>query len=119
MACFTDRVGALTTDFFVNLLDMGTKSGQPVDGSEDEEYVGTDRATGERKVARHPHRPGVRFQLAMLRAQAEVYAEDGSEGQVRVRLHHGLEQGDERRPVRRELRQVSLILAANETKGPR
>lgn len=44
---FTSRPGALTTDFFVNLLDMGTVW-KPV--SEDEMlFEGRDRATGEMK----------------------------------------------------------------------
>ena len=74
---FTDRVGQLTTDFFTNLLDMGTKWA-PVDQSGDEEYVGTDRKTGAEKFR------GTRTDLifgsnSQLRAQAEVYAERGNE----------------------------------------
>ena len=74
---FTDRVGQLTPDFFTNLLDMGTKWA-PVDGSGDEEYVGTDRKTGAEKYR------GTRTDLifgsnSQLRAQAEVYAERGNE----------------------------------------
>jgi catalase-peroxidase len=74
---FTNRVGTLTPDFFTNLLDMSTKWA-PVEGSGDEEYVGTDRATGAEK-----HR-ATRADLvfgsnSMLRAQAEHYAEAGNE----------------------------------------
>jgi len=71
---FTTRVGALTTDFFVNLLDMGTAWKQVSDES-DEEFVGTDRHT-------HEHRwTGSRTDLvfgsnSQLRALAEVYAMD-------------------------------------------
>ena len=45
---FTDRVGQLTNDFFVNLLDMGTAWKQ-VDDQSDETFVGTIRGTGEEK----------------------------------------------------------------------
>lgn len=74
---FTDRPGQLTNDFFVNLLDMGTVW-TPVDGSEDEEFVGNDRATGAEKWR------GTRTDLvfgsnSQLRAIAEVFAENGSE----------------------------------------
>ncbi|MEO1488949.1 MAG: peroxidase family protein, partial [Pseudomonadota bacterium] len=75
---FTDRVGTLTPDFFVNLLDMSTKWA-PVEGSGDEEYVGTDRATGEAKYT--ATRTDLIFgSNSQLRAQAEVYAEAGNEG---------------------------------------
>jgi catalase-peroxidase len=74
---FTDKVGTLTTDFFRNLLDMGTKWA-PVDGSGDEEYVGTDRATGTEKY-RATRADLVFGSNSILRAQAEVYAEAGAE----------------------------------------
>ncbi len=74
---FTDRVGQLTPDFFRNLLDMGTKWA-PVDGSGDEEYVGTDRNTGAQKYT--ATRTDLIFgSNSQLRAQAEVYAESGAE----------------------------------------
>ena len=75
---FTDKVGVLSPDFFRNLLDMGTKW-VPVDGSGDEEYVGTDRATGAEKW-RATRTDLVFGSNSMLRAQAEVYAESGAEG---------------------------------------
>jgi catalase-peroxidase len=75
---FTDKVGVLTPDFFRNLLDMGTKW-KPVEGSGDEEYVGTDRATGAEKY-RATRADLVFGSNSMLRAQAEVYAEAGAEG---------------------------------------
>ncbi len=75
---FTDRVGQLTTDFFTNLLDMSTKWAA-VDGSGDEEYVGTDRKTGAQKYT--ATRADLIFgSNSQLRAQAEVYAESGNEG---------------------------------------
>ncbi len=67
----TARPGQLTTDFFVNLLDMGTawKAVSP----DKEVYEGTDRKTGEKKWT------GTRADLVFssnseLRAVAEVYA---------------------------------------------
>ncbi len=74
---FTDRVGELTNDFFVNLLDMGTKW-TPVEDSQDEEFVGRDRKTGEEKWR------GTRTDLvfgsnSQLRAVSEVYAEAGGD----------------------------------------
>ncbi len=74
---FTDRVGQLTPDFFTNLLDMGTKW-TPVDGSGDEEYIGTDRKTGAEKY-RATRTDLVFGSNSQLRAQAEVYAEAGNE----------------------------------------
>lgn len=74
---FTDRVGQLTPDFFTNLLDMGTKWA-PVDGSGDEEYVGTCRKTGAEKY-RATRADLVFGSNSQLRAQAEFYAENGNE----------------------------------------
>jgi len=71
---FTDRVGQLTNDFFVNLLDMGTAWKQ-VDDSGDEEFVGTDRATDRQKWT--ATRTDLVFgSNAQLRAICEVYAAD-------------------------------------------
>lgn len=74
---FTQRPGALTNDFFVNLLDMNT---QWKAMSEDKElYIGTDRSTGQ------PKWTATRADLVFgsnseLRAIAEVYASsDGQE----------------------------------------
>lgn len=68
----TDRVGQLTNDFFVNLLDMGTAWKQ-VDDEGDETFVGTDRKTDRQKWT------ATRTDLAFgsnsqLRALCEVYA---------------------------------------------
>ena len=68
----TDRVGQLTNDYFVNLLDMGTAWKQ-VDDKSDETFVGTDRASNEQRWT------ATRTDLAFgansqLRALAEVYA---------------------------------------------
>jgi len=73
---FTDRPGALTNDFFVNLLDMSTEWKA---SSEDEDvFEGHDRATGKVKWT------GTRVDLvfgsnSILRALAEVYAQDDSQ----------------------------------------
>ena len=73
---FTKRPGALTNDFFVNLLDMGTAWSAT---SDDNVFEGRDRASGETKWT------GTRVDLifgsnSQLRALAEVYAcEDSQE----------------------------------------
>ena len=70
-----------------------------VDGSGDEEYVATDRAGGGEKW-RATRADLIFGSNAELRAVAEVYAEKGGEAEVRARLRQGLDQGDERRPLR-------------------
>ncbi|MGD6957359.1 catalase/peroxidase HPI [Rossellomorea aquimaris] len=68
---FTDRVGALTNDFFVNLLDMGIEW-KPAGFNQ---YEGRDRKTGE--VVRTASRFDLVFgSNSVLRALAEVYAQD-------------------------------------------
>jgi catalase-peroxidase len=73
---FTDRPGALTNDYFVNLLDMGTVWA-PLEGGN--LFEGRDRATGKQKWT------ATRVDLVFgsnsrLRAVAEVYgAGDGQE----------------------------------------
>ncbi|MBL8580158.1 MAG: catalase/peroxidase HPI [Mesorhizobium sp.] len=67
----TDKPGALTNDFFVNLLDMGTEWKATSDTKE--VFEGRDRKTGEVKWT------GTRVDLvfgsnSILRALAEVYA---------------------------------------------
>ncbi|MBY6212043.1 catalase/peroxidase HPI [Microbulbifer agarilyticus] len=74
---FTDRAGALTNDFFVNLLDMSTVWAPMTEGNG--LYQGVARDSGE------PRWTGTRVDLvfgsnAELRALAEVYAsDDGTE----------------------------------------
>ena len=73
----TDRVGRLTNDFFVNLLDMGT-AWKVVEESGDELFIGSDRATGAKKW--DATRTDLIFgSNSQLRAIAEVYAENGNE----------------------------------------
>ena len=72
---FTDRVGTLSTDFFVNLLDMRTEWKPSGDGV----YEGCDRDTGNVKWT------GTRVDLvfgsnSQLRALAEVYGQDDAGG---------------------------------------
>jgi catalase-peroxidase len=74
---FTDRPETLSTDFFVNLLDMGTEW-KPASAAE-EVFEGRDRASGEVKWT------GTRVDLvfgsnSQLRALSEVYAGAGAEG---------------------------------------
>ena len=74
---FTKRSGQLTNDFFVNLLDM-TNVWQAVEGSNDEEYVATDRAGGH-ETWRATRADLIFGSNAELRAVAEVYAEKGGQ----------------------------------------
>jgi catalase-peroxidase len=72
---FTDRPGALTRDFFVNLLDMRTEW-RPT-SPEADEFEGRDRKSGEVRWT------GTRVDLVFgsnseLRALAEVYASEDS-----------------------------------------
>ncbi|MDQ2091831.1 catalase/peroxidase HPI [Marimonas arenosa] len=71
---FTDKVGALSNDFFVNLLDMGTEWSDNGDGT----YSGKDRASGAEKWT------ATRVDLvfgsnSQLRALAEVYGQSDNE----------------------------------------
>jgi catalase-peroxidase len=73
---FTKRPGTLTTDFFLNLLDMGTSWKKTADSGDT--FEGRDRASGELKGS------GTRVDLifgsnSQLRALAEVYACDDSQ----------------------------------------
>ncbi len=72
---FTDRPGALTNDFFVNLLDMGTVWKATSDDKQ--EFEGRDRDSGEVKWT--ATRADLVFgSNSQLRALAEVYAQDDS-----------------------------------------
>ena len=73
---FTDRPGTLTSDVFVNLLDMSTVWTKAKDGSD--VYEGRDRASGEVKWTA----TSVDLVLgsnSQLRAIAEVYASDDAQ----------------------------------------
>jgi len=77
---FTDNVGSLSNDFFVNLLDMSVDWAP---GSDPNTYESHDRVTGEKKWV------GTRADLVFgadsrLRAVAEIYgSDDGSSKLVR------------------------------------
>jgi catalase-peroxidase len=78
---FTDRPEALTNDFFVNLLDMGTE--WKASESEENVYEGRDRVTGELKWTATAV-DLVFGSNSQLRAIAEVYAcDDAKEEFVR------------------------------------
>ncbi|BBB09414.1 catalase/peroxidase HPI [Sphingopyxis sp. EG6] len=70
---FTKRSGQLTNDFFVNLLDM-TNVWKAVDGSDDQEFVATDRKGGG-ETWRATRADLVFGSNSELRAVAEVYAQ--------------------------------------------
>jgi len=75
---FTHRPGALTNDFFVNLLDFGTRWSATSDAQDF--FEGRDRATGKLKWT------GTRVDLIFgsnseLRALAELYACDDAKEQ--------------------------------------
>jgi len=75
---FTNRVGVLTNDFFVNLLSSSTVMLWEATSDDQTEFVAKDRATGEAKWT------GTRVDLifganSQLRALTEVYAEKGNE----------------------------------------
>ncbi len=75
---FTENIGTLTNDFFVNLLDMNIEW-KPV-SEESQLFEGFDRKTGKRKYS------ATRVDLifgsnSQLRAQAEFYAQDDNKEQ--------------------------------------
>jgi len=74
---FTSRKGQLTNDFFVNLLDNDT-FWTVVDGSGDEEFIGSDRG-GRQEKWRATRTDLIFGSNSELRAVAEVYAENGVE----------------------------------------
>jgi catalase-peroxidase len=74
----TRNVRRLSNDFFTNLLDMGT-AWKLVDENSDQEFVGTDRKTGEQKWT--ATRTDLVFgSNSQLRAIAEVYASNDAKG---------------------------------------
>ena len=94
---FTTRVGQLSNDFFVNLLDMDTVWSSKSDAGD--VFEGRDRNTGDVKWT------GTRVDLvfgsnSQLRALSEGYAQSGANGKVCSRLRSRVEQGYEPGPVR-------------------
>ena len=97
---FTDRVGTLTNDFFVNLLDMGTE--WKPSASAENVYEG--RARGTDEVSRTATAVDLVFGAnSQLRAIAEVYAAERRVGEVRPRLRRRLGQGHDPGPLRPHL----------------
>ena len=77
----TDRPETLTNDFFVNLLDMGTE--WKASTAAENVYEGRDRATGD--VTWTATAVDLVFgSNSQLRALAEVYATDDSNGEIRA-----------------------------------
>ena len=74
---FTTRLGQLTNDFFVGLLDNDT-FWEVVDTSGDEEFIGSDRG-GKQPKWRATRTDLIFGSNSQLRATAEVYAERGHE----------------------------------------
>ena len=74
---FTRRSGVLTNDFFVNLLGM-TDVWKAAEGSNDEEFIATDRKGGH-ETWRATRADLVFGSNSELRAIAEIYAQKGSE----------------------------------------
>ena len=97
---FTKRPGALTNDFFVNLLDMGTVW-KPV-------HAGRRRVRGPRpplkrpQVDRHAGRPGLRLELPTPGPGGSVRLR-GLGREVRSRLRRSVGQGHEPGPLRSRL----------------
>ncbi len=72
---FTDKVGVMSNDFFLNLLDVSTEW---VDGSQAGTFEGKDRATGETRWT--ATRNDLVFgSNSILRSIAEIYSSSGSE----------------------------------------
>ena len=95
---FTRKPGTLTNDFFVNLLDMSTEWQPGRRGA----YEGRDRKTKAVKWT------GTRVDLifgshSQLRAFAEVYGSADAKEKFAKGLRHGVDQGDERGPLRPRL----------------
>ncbi|HSQ94831.1 MAG TPA: catalase/peroxidase HPI [Croceibacterium sp.] len=74
---FTKRSGQLTNDFFVNLYDM-TNVWKAVEGSDDQEFVATDRKDGGEKW-RATRADLIFGSNSELRAVGEVYAQKGGQ----------------------------------------
>ena len=100
---FTDRPGALTNDFFVNLLDLSTTWRALSD--DDQLFEGRDRKTG--KIRWTATRVDLIFgSNSQLRALAEVYACAGFAKDLRRRFRSSVGEGYEPGPLRSG---VSLI----------
>jgi hypothetical protein len=115
---FTKRVGTLSNDFFVNLLDMNTKWARSK--SDENVLEGTDRATGAAKWTGTVADLVFRLELATAGARRSVRIERRP-GKIRARLRARLEQGDGGGPLRHllsfALRRVPRPAAARAPRG--
>ena len=94
---FTKRPEALTNDFFVNLLDMGTEWKAASDAKD--VFEGRDREDGRTQVDRHARRSRLRFELPAPGPGGGL-RKLGRAGEVRPGLRGGVDQGDEPRSLR-------------------
>ena len=92
---FTDRPGALTTDFFVNLTDMANRW----DPTGSNLYEVRERKSGQGEMDGDARRPGVRLQLDPARLCRALRA-GRQPREVRARLRRRMDQGDERGSLR-------------------
>jgi catalase (peroxidase I) len=102
---FTKQPGKLTNDFFVNLLTWtrsGSRRRQRLRGPRPQ-----DRRAGQ--VDRHARRPDLRLALAASRLRGGLCLR-GLEGEVREGLRGGVDQGDERRPLRPRVGAVDCMV---------
>ena len=113
---FTKRPEALTNDFFVNLLDMGTEWQARSDAKD--AFEGHDRKTGALKWTRHARRSRVRFELRAPGAGGGL-RKLGCAGEVRPGLRRGLDQGDEPRSLRSGVISGRSLDVASGHPGPR
>ncbi|MGH1555347.1 peroxidase family protein [Streptomyces sp. L7] len=95
----TDKVGTLTNDFFVNLLDLGTTWSST--SSDQQTFEGRD-ASGAVKWTGTPCRPGLRLELRTPRARRGL-RERRREGEVREGLRRRVGQGLQPGPLRPRL----------------
>ena len=93
----TDTPGALTNDFFANLLDLGTTWTATPDGRG---QVRGPQRQRRGQVDRHPRRPRVRLELRAARARGGLRQRRRAR-EVRARLRRRMGQGHEPRPLRR------------------
>ena len=99
---FTDKAETLSTDFFVNLLDMDTEW-KPVSAAEDV-FEGRDRQR-RRQMDRHKGRSGLWIELAASRAVGSLCRRRCRRPVCR-RFRRGLVKGDGSGPFRRRLTPV-------------
>ena len=103
---FTQRPGALSNDFFVNLLDMRTRWQRVGRIGRRARRPGPQQWPAQ--VDRHRRRPGVRFQLAAARAGRGL-CQQRCAGAFREGIRGGVEQGHGPGPLRPEVMPVRSL----------